>query len=189
MSSDGVEASGPLSRWVIEEPLEEARDFLGATRAWQDEMNFVWEESAVFPDSVDLDTACREGECCHNLNPRQEHRYAAISEELRLLLRHSGLPDDSRLCVELRCGDEVRYALIGDHQWSHKLRCEIFLLERNAGGGHHLFELGFQREADENNQKFGWPRIQGETMFLLSLLDHSSDPWHIYCLRTVPGAH
>ena len=114
LSSDRVEASGPLSRWAIEEQLEEVHDFKGAARAWQDEMNFVWGESAGFPDSVDLAGACREGECCHNLNPRQEHRYAAISEELRLLLRHSGLPDDSRLCVELRCGDEVRYALIGD---------------------------------------------------------------------------
>ena len=27
--------------------------------------------------------------------------------------------------------------------------------------------------------------LVSEIMFLLSLLGHSSDPWHVYCLRTV----
>ena len=99
LSSDRAEASGPLSRWKIEKQFEEVHDLQGAVRAWQDEVNLVWEESAEFPDSVDLAGACREGECCHNLTPRQEHRYASISEELRLLLRHRVLLDDRRFCV------------------------------------------------------------------------------------------
>ena len=55
-----------------------------------------------------------------------------------------------------------------------------------ADGVAYLFELGIQRAGempDELLSKCGWPLIRSETMFLLDLVNYSSDPWHIYLLR------
>jgi hypothetical protein len=137
---------------------------------------------------VEAADPCKLGECLHDLLPIQEHRLACVREELRLALRHHGLPDGCPLCFEFICGREVQYVLVGHHQWAHNLQCEIFLLRRMAAGASYLFELGLKKAGlrDEFRLKSGWPLIRSETMFLLSLVKHSSDSWHIYALQTEP---
>ena len=63
------------------------------------------------------------------------------------------------------------------------------------GPGDELpFELVLQKETAAGQEgvavgqicEEGWPSIRSETMYIRSLVQLSSDPWHIYALRTEP---
>ena len=104
----------------------------------------------------------------------QKHRYDTLTNEIRLALRHSGLPPESPLLFELVCGLEVKdkHILIGDHDWIHKLRCDIILAEVVAGTPSRLpFEVGLQRAAvsDQKCEK-NCPIMRSEAMFMISLV-------------------
>ena len=94
-------------------------------KAWGVDHSELWEEVDDFPETVDMKEPCKLGECLHELTPRQYHKYEIISQELRLALRHSGLLADSPLLFELLCGLEGRHCLIGDHDWTVHLRCDM----------------------------------------------------------------
>ena len=92
------------------------------------------------------------------------------------------------MLFELVCGLEVKHILTGDHDWIHNLRCDIILAEVVAGTPSRLpYEAGLQRAAvsDQKCEK-GWPMMRSEAMFMISLVQHFSDPWHIYALRSDP---
>ena len=84
-----------------------------------------WEKLAMKYRVTLLSPQC-DCQVCHGLRPDQEFRFKYVADELRLLLRHSDLPSDCPLCVEMRAGDEVSYALIGNNTWSHTLQAEFF---------------------------------------------------------------
>ena len=153
-------------------------------KEWAGSHSAVWEAADDFPETVDMKEPCKLGECLHALTPRAHDRYEVLSHELKLALRHSGLPAHSPLLFELICGLEVRYCLIGDNDWTHHLRCDILLAEivpRRRPGSALPFELALQRETASGQEcEEGWPRIRSEKMFVLNLVTFSSDPWHIY---------
>ena len=169
----------PLHSLAVETHIG-AQTLVGAASVYREEKTVVWQETA---EVYDADTSgfsvCHPDECICNLNDVERHRYDSICEALRLALRYSGLPEKCVLCFEFACGLEVRWALIGNHQWTHTLRCEFLELEKLAHGTDG-FELAMTRECEG-----GWPKIASETKFVLSLVSCSSNPWHIYGLRTV----
>ena len=108
---------------------------------------------------------------------------------LGLVLRHHALPAQCPLLFELVCGCDRKHFLIGDHDWTHKLRCDIIGARVVSGSpeGGFPYEVGLEREAASGQVcEKGWPSIQSETMFLLRTVSHSSNPWHMYALRTDP---
>ena len=79
--------------------------------------------------------------------------------------------------------------MIGDHDWGHKLRCDVIVLAPRVSGGRPSefpFELAVQKYGGEDAATVDWPAIQSETKFVLSLVNHSSDPWFIYAVTTEP---
>lgn len=173
----------PLDPFVIEELLDQCT-LDDAAKAWQKATTGVVGKLAGFPTTVSLEEPCKFGECIHGLRPAQQHRLELIRDTLRLALRHSGLPSDCHLCFSLVCGEETRYCIVADHDWTHKLRCDVVLCAPMARTS-VPFELRIQKE-NVGTVKGGWPVIQSEQRFLLSLVTHSSDPWHIYALRADP---
>jgi hypothetical protein len=180
-----LQASWPLSRAAVSEALERS-SLDHAAAAWAAATNRVFQEDEQFPDNVDLELACFEGECLYGLRPADEATFNSVATEIRLLLRHHDLPALCPLVLELRSGLEVLWIMIGDHQWSHKLRCEVLSLRNVAAAvGTDVTELAFEQNSDRDEVKFNWPFIESETQFLLRLVRGSSNPWQIYVLRTV----
>ena len=177
----------PLSRFSISKQLRQS-NLADAAEAWTSATSVVWEEPDDFPDAGAVQHPCKLGECIHGLRPVEEHRLESIGTEISLALRHSGLPSHCPLCFQLLCGDEVRYCLVGDHDWTHKLRADLILMAPTIDGRHSdfPFELAIQRNGEDDSIASGWPVIQSETMFLLSLVRHSSNPLHIYAVTTEP---
>ena len=107
-------------------PLSDGRARLcDATAKWESAASSVWGDTDDFPEAPALEPPCKFGECVHGLRTVQGHRFASVCEELRFALRHSGFLAKCPLCFQLVCGDHVRYCMIGDHDWGHKLRCCI----------------------------------------------------------------
>jgi hypothetical protein len=159
-------------------------------KEWGVAHSAVGEAADDFPVTVYMKEPCKVGECLHALTPRQRDRHGIIIEELKLALRHSGLPAHSPLLFELICGLEVRYCLIGDNDWTYNLRCDILLAEivpRRRPGSVVPFELALQKETASGQMcDCGWPKTRSETMFVVDLVTFSSDPWHIYALHAEP---
>ena len=171
----------PLSRLSIEKTIEGGGNLASTSKKWQESNDMLWQEDEEFPETSHLREACKQGECLHSLTPEQERSYAVVCEEVRLLMRHSGLPLERPLCFEFRHGDTVIYCLMGDHHWTHTLHCEFMMLARLPGERNYLFELAFQKDQKDDGY---WPAIQSETQFLISLVQQSNDPWDIFVLNT-----
>ena len=194
-SKDGLPGDWPLNRVRLCEALGRG-NLTTVSKAWDDMNVKVWEEAAEFPETVDMQEPCKVEECLHELTAMQMHRFVTISKELQLALRHSGLPVRCPLLFQLVCEPEVRYCLIGDHDWTHTLRADIIVMEKvkNIPGHAPPFELGLQKETASGQEEVGtcqiceqgWPSIRSETMFVKSLVQLSSDPWHIYALHAAP---
>ena len=171
-------------------PLSDGRARLcDATAKWESAASSVWGDTDDFPEAPALEPPCKFGECVHGLRTVQGHRFASVCEELRFALRHSGFLAKCPLCFQLVCGDHVRYCMIGDHDWGHKLRCDIIALDARACGGSHSelpFVLAKHKYGGGGGAITDCPAIQSETQFVLSLVNHSSDPWHIYAVTTEP---
>ena len=116
----------PLASVAVRRALENST-LEKASAAWSQANAFITGPLDEFPDTVHQEEPCKLGECLHGLRPEQEHRLNSISQELRLALRHSGLPANAPLCCSLVCGVEVKYCIIGDHDWTHSLRCDAIL--------------------------------------------------------------
>ena len=191
-SRGGMPGDWPVHSMHINETMKGA-SFSQVAKAWRAQYSGVWEEADDFPEEVHLRVPCKLGECLCTLTSRQADRYGSLSEEFKLALRHSGHLALSPLLFEVRCGNEVRYCLIGDNDWTHTLRCDFLLAEfkPRPGRAHILpgasFEVAIQREAASGQAcEEGWPRIRSEKMFILNLVSFSSDPWHIYALHAEP---
>ena len=171
----------------------------------------VVEESPEFPDTSAATDPCKLGECSHGLQHIQLQRLASLREDLRLTLRHHGLPEGRLLCLQLSSGPHDRYVLVGHNQWLHPASCDVFMMERLAHDDHseeylfasshddhsqsthddhseeYLFKIGLQRADawDEFRANEGWPLIRSDTMLFMSLVKLSSEPWSIHTLETV----
>ena len=153
----------------------------------------VVEESPEFPDTSAATDPCKLGECSHGLQHIQLQRLASLREDLRLTLRHHGLPEGRLLCLQLSSGPHDRYVLVGHNQWLHPASCEVLMMERLAHDWlahdeEYLFKIGLQRADawDEFRANEGWPLIRSDTMLFMSLVKLSSEPWSIHTLETVP---
>ena len=188
-SRGGMPGDWPLHRSHICRTMEKAT-LTKVAKEWGVAHSAVGEAADDFPVTVDMKEPCKVGECLHALTPRQRDRHGIIIEELKLALRHSGLPAHSPLLFELICGLEVRYCLIGDNDWTYNLRCDILLAEivpRRRPGSVVPFELALQKETASGQMcDCGWPKTRSETMFVVNLVTFSSDPWHIYALHAEP---
>ena len=194
-SKDGLPGDWPLNRFCLCATMGE-RSLHAVAVSWDREGCKVWEEAPEFPETVELQEACKVGECLHLLTPIQMHRFETISQEFQLALRHNGLPAHCPLLFQLVCEPEVKYCIIGDHDWTHILRCDFIIAEKRtqSPGSEPPFEIGLQRETASGQEEAvswqicgeGWPSILSETMFIRSLVLLSSNPWHIYALRAEP---
>ena len=187
-TKNGLPSEWPLHNAVVERMMKD-RTLCQSGDKWNSEHSKVWGEALEVPYVDDIEEPCKPGECIHALTPVQTHRFATLSEEFRLVLRHHGLPAQCPLLFELVCGCDRKHFLIGDHDWTHKLRCDIIAARVVSGSpeGTFPYEVGLEREAASGQVcEKGWPSIQSETMFLLRIVSHSSNPWHMYALRTDP---
>jgi len=187
-TKNGLPSGWPLHNALVERTVKN-KPLRYAAADWDSEHYKVWGEALEVPDVDDIEEPCKPGECIHALTPVQTHRFGTLSEEFRLALRHHGLPAQCPLLFELVCGCDRKYFLIGDHDWTHKLRCDIIAARVVSGSpeGGFPYEVGLEREAASGQVcEKGWPSIQSETMFLLRTVNHSSNPWHMYALRTDP---
>ena len=179
----------PLARHLISQKLEHST-LADLGKAWNSVVGKLWDEPDEVLDECDYDVPCYLGECIHGLGPGQQDEYSGLCEDLRLSLRHSQLPANCPLCLQFVCGQESRFALIGDHDLTHKLRCDVILLAPVVDG---LSPSEFPRElamlkdsSARGSVTYGWPVIQSETKFILNLVKHSADQWDIYAVTTEP---
>ena len=149
----------PLAPFAVRQVLDDST-LEEASAAWRKATTFITGPLDEFPETVHQEEPCKLGECLHGLRPVQEHRLNSISQELRLALRHSGLSANGHLCFSLVCGVEVKYSIIGGHDWTHNLRCDVILCSP-VGRTDVPFELAIQREVG-SSVKAGWCVIQSE---------------------------
>ena len=97
---------------------------------WKNSCDILWDADPSFPSTVTIREPCKPGECRHNLTPVQDHRYMVLNHEIKLLLRHHGLPVMRPLCLEFRNDSLAVYTLLGDNHWTHELHCDIMSLRR-----------------------------------------------------------
>ena len=186
---NGIRSEWPLHSGVVEKAVRGNNPLRREADSWNQSQSRIYEGNEEnLPDVSHIAEPCMLGECLCELAPIEQHRYETLVVEFRLALRHCGLPTGSPLLFELVCGAERRYCLIGDHDWTHQLRCDFLLAKLVAGSPTSLpFELGFQRETVSDQVcNRGWPIIRSEKMLFLRLVKHSSNPWHIYALRADP---
>ena len=153
-SKDALPGSWPLNRVLLCETLGQG-GLASVATSWDDMKTKVWETAPEFPETVDMQEACKVDECLHAFTPAQAHRFATISKDFQLALRHSGLPAHCPLLFQLVCEPEVKYCLIGDHDWTHNLRCDIIIAKKchkDLGARRHL-SWGCRRKRPQARKK------------------------------------
>ena len=89
-SKDGRPGDWPLNRCLLNDIIGK-RNIASVAESWNCDNCKVWDDAPDFPDTIELQEACKVDECLHVLTPMQTHRFERICEEFRLALRHNVL--------------------------------------------------------------------------------------------------